>query len=233
MWSKGFPPIDTTADQFKFMRDNHCLGSDASGDPVVILNCSMSIYQGRYNWTYGGVKDGDLFGLALAKPEYGAIFSAGFAMDAALSHLSLQDAAALAAYQNDPDQLATVFGNRFSRAAAVLTAGISAPLQNFFDPERFNNVLVTRVPKLPLYTLVALNVLYALFALTLAGFAVWLAEPLTTQDVKERLTIDGLAVSLFKASAHRKKGVDQMQQLFDEHNKGATQDSSSEVDEVE
>ncbi|KPI39580.1 uncharacterized protein AB675_3577 [Cyphellophora attinorum] len=194
VWSKGFPPVDTSSDQFAYMRDNHYIGSDASGDPVFILDCEMSIYHGRYNWTNGVIPTGGLYDLALAEPEYGALYSAAFAMDTALGHLSLQDAAALAAYQDKPETLAT----------------------------RFNDVLVTMVPKAPLWTLIALKAVYALFALVLAVLAVALAEPLTTQDIKERLTINGLAAGLFEAESHLKTGVKEMEELFDEHKHQAT-----------
>jgi len=217
LWSKGFPPVDTSADQFTDMRDNHYLGYDESGDPVYILNCSMSIYEARYNWTNGGVNAGDLYALQLADPAYGGIFSAAFAMNSALGHLSLQDASALAAYQTRPGLLANSFANQFSRAATALAAGIMTPSQNIFEQERLNNILVTKVPILPLYVLLALKAIYALFALGLAGLAVLLADPITTLDVKERLTIDGLAVGLFESDAHRHKGVSEIQQLYHEH----------------
>ncbi|KAK5059709.1 hypothetical protein LTR84_009592 [Exophiala bonariae] len=218
LFSKGFPPIDTSADQFTYMRDNHYLGYDSSGDPVFVLNCSMSVYQAKYNYTNGGVSKGGLFDLRLADPAYGGIFSAGFAVDSALGHLSLQDAAALAAYQHRPDLLANSFANQFSQSAVSLSAGIMSPSENVFEQRRWNNVLVTKVPILPLYVLIALKAIYALFALGLAGLAILLADPITTQDVKERLTIDGLAVGLFESDAHRSKGVTEIEQLYREHN---------------
>jgi hypothetical protein len=199
------------------MRDNHYLDYDSSGDPVFILNCSMSVYLAKYNWTNGGVNAGALFDLHLANPAYGGVLSAGFAMDSALGHLSLQDAAALAAYQHRPELLANSFANQFSHAAASLSAGIMSPSENLFEQERFNNVLVTKVPVLPLYVLIALKAIYALFALGLAGVAIMLADPITTQDVKERLTIDGLAVGLFESDGHRSKGVTEIEQLYREH----------------
>lgn len=219
-WSKGFPPVDTTMDLFTYMRDNKYLGADASGDPVFILNCSITIYHATYNWTNGGVSpDGGLYNLHLAEPEQGAVLSAAFALNTALSHLALQDAAALAAYQERPEGLARVFAEQYSQAAVALTAGITVPAQNIFDQERWNNVLVTRVPKIPLYVLIALKGIYALFALILAVLAVMYADPMTSQDVKERLTIDGLAVGLFEADAHLKSGVREMEMLFEEHNR--------------
>ncbi|KPI44463.1 uncharacterized protein AB675_8296 [Cyphellophora attinorum] len=218
-WSKGFPPVDTKMDLFTYMRENNFLGSDASGDPVFILNCSIMIYQATYNWSNGGVAADGLYDLRPADPAYGAVLSGGFALNTALSHLALQDAAALAAYQERPEGLARVFAESYSKAAVALTAGITIPSKNIFDQERWNNVLVTRVPKIPLYVLVAFKGIYALFALVLAILAVTYADPMTSQEVKERLTIDGLAVGLFEADAHLKSGVREMQQLFDEHNR--------------
>jgi len=177
----------------------------------------MGVYQSKYNWTNGGVVG--LHDVQLAPAAYGAIFSAPFAIDSALSHLSLQDAAALSAYQTNDTGLSTLFANTFSRGAVALTAGIQTKSANIFEQTRNNSQIVTRVPKVPLYLLVSLKALYALFALVLAGMAVMYADPLQAQEVKARLTIDGLAVGLFEPNAALKSGVTEMQQLYDEHTK--------------
>jgi hypothetical protein len=146
--------------------------------------------------------------------------------------LSLQDAAALAAYQSKPELLASHFADRFSQAAVALTAGISSPSINLNEQIRNNSVLVTRVPLAPLYTLVALKGVYALFALILAALAVMLADPIRSQEVKERLTVDGLAAGFFEADAHKKSAVSGIQQLFDEHNKSTEKTTGKEAEDL-
>lgn len=101
-WSKGFPPVDTSKTTFDEMRRNRFLQLDASGDNVFILNCSTSIYNTRYAWVNGKILQHNQ---SLAPDMYGAIFSAPFAINSALGHLSLENAAALAAYKSNPQDL--------------------------------------------------------------------------------------------------------------------------------
>ena len=217
-WSKGFPPVDTYSDEFGYMRGNGFLKEDIDGDAVFILSCSSTISHAEYYWVNGTVslKDG-LEAYENAGGYIGAVYSAPFAIDSALSHLALQDAAALSAYQTRPERLARVFGDYFSRAAVAFSSGFSIPLQNDKEWTRDNNYLATRVPLVPLYTLVALKAVYALFALCLALLAVFLTNPNESQEVKERLTVDGLAAGFFEPNANHAKAVKNVQDLFGEH----------------
>lgn len=200
------------------MRNNNYLKEANDGDAVFMLSCSSTISHAEYYWVNGTVslKDG-LDPYDNAGGYIGAVYSAPFAINSALSHLALQDAAALAAYQQHPEGLSKVFGDYFSRAAVAFSSGFSEPVRNDVEWTRNNNYLATRVPLAPLYFLIGLKAIYAIFALGLALLAVFLTHPDEAQEVKERLTIDGLAAGFFEPNANHQKAVKNVQDLFDEH----------------
>ena len=110
-WSKGFPPLDTSNQTFAEMRNGNYLQIDHSGDYVFILNCSATIYNTVYAWVNGTIlQDNQKQGFypEIAPDIYGAIFSAPFAINSALGHLALEDAAALAAYRTHKKSLTSL-----------------------------------------------------------------------------------------------------------------------------
>ncbi|OCT51531.1 hypothetical protein CLCR_08603 [Cladophialophora carrionii] len=228
-WSKGFPPVDTYADEFGYMRTRGFLKNDTNGDTVFILSCSATIYEAEYYWMNGSVVPTELKAYELAADYYGAVYSAPFATNSPLSHLALQDAAALAAYQLRPDGLGKVFANLFSKAAVAFSAGLSVPVQNDREWTRENTYLATRVPLLPLYTLIALKGFYAFFALALAMLAVFKTRPSEAHEVKERLTVDGLAAGFFEPNAAHEKAVKQVSDLFHEHQTPEKSDATQKI----
>jgi hypothetical protein len=228
-WSKGFPPVDTYADEFGYMRNNGFLKNDTNGDTVFIVSCSATIYEAEYYWMNGSVAPTELEAYELAPDYYGAVYSAPFSTNSALSHLALQDAAALAAYQLRPEGVGKVFANYFSKAAVAFSAGLSVPVQNDREWKRENTYLATRVPLLPLYTLIAVKGVYAFFALALALLAVFTTRPSEAQEVKERLTVDGLAAGFFEPNAAHEKAVKQVSDLFQEHQTPEKNDTTQKV----
>ncbi len=216
-WSKGFPPVDTYADEFGFMRNNGYLKNDTDGDAVFILSCSTTIYEAEYYWVNGSVAPNQLKAYELSPDYYGAVYSAPFATNSALSHLALQDAAALAAYQLHPEAVSRVFSDYFSLAAVAFSSGYSVPVANDKEWTRDNNYLATRVPLAPLYTLVAFKAVYAVFAVGLALLAVFKTRPSQAQEIKERLTVNGLATALFEPTSSHEVAVRNVSDCFQEH----------------
>ena len=216
-WSKGFPPVDTYADEFGFMRNHGYLKNDTDGDAVFILSCSTTIYEAEYYWVNASVSPNQLRTYELSPDYYGAVYSAPFATNSALSHLALQDAAALAAYQLHPEAVSRVFSDYFSLAAVAFSSGYSVPIQNDQEWTRDNSYLATRVPLAPLYTLVALKAVYAIFAVGLALIAVFITRPSQAQEIKERLTVNGLATALFEPRSNHDVAIRNVSDCFQEH----------------
>ena len=228
-WSKGFPPVDPTSQTFDEMYAGKYLQLDQSGDNVFILNCTTTIYKTVYAWVNGSVLQANQkygFYPELAPDTYGAIFTAPFAIDAALGHMALQNAAALAAYVPNPQGLADKFANQFSYAAVALTAGIMSPETSILEQSRNDTELLTRVPLVPLYFLISLKALFALSSILLVVLAATLTGPSEAHEVKARLTVDGLAAGLFEPRAHQEKAVKDVNLLYGEHRPDVTHESS-------
>ena len=231
-WSKGFPPIDTSSQTFNAMTEGKYLQVDQAGDNVFVLNCSSTIYKTVYAWVNGSIlKDNQEYGFypEIAPDTYGAIFTAPFAINSALGHMALSNAAALAAYNPNPQGLADKFADEFSYAAVALTAGIMNPDTVILEQSRNNTELLTRVPLVPLYFLISLKALFALSSILLAVLAATLTGPTQAQEVKARLTIDGLATGLFEPRANREKAVKETQQLYGEHKRENREEESTKV----
>ena len=231
-WSKGFPPVDSTSQTFAEMNEGKYLQVDQSGDNVFILNCSTTIYKTVYAWVNGTILQADQksgFYPELAPDTYGAIFTAPFAIDAALGHMALQNAAALAAYVPNPQGLADKFANEFSYAAVALTAGIMSPGTCILEQSRNNTELLTRVPLVPLYFLISLKALFAISSILFALLAAILTGPSEAQEVKARLTVDGLASGLFEHRANQEKAVEDIPLLYGEHRR---ENKEEEVNKV-
>lgn len=234
-WSKGFPPVDTSKTTFDEMRRNKFLQLDQSGENVFVLNCSTSIYITKYAWVNGTILQQNhkpAFYPTLAPPINGAIFSAPFAINSALGHLSLENAAALAAYKSNPQDLSAQFAAGFSRAAVALTAGIMAPATNLLEQSRNNTELLTRVPKIPLFFLIGVKALYALASLAIAGLAFFLTGPCEAQGVKARLTVDGLVAGLFEPAAQQEEAVKKFEESFNGHEHKGSQEVGKEEGDV-
>ncbi len=230
-WSKGFPPVDTSNTKFDEMRQNKFLQVDASGENVFVLKCSTSIYSTTYAWVNGTILQRnqiDAFYPSLAPDVYGAIFSAPFAINSALGHLSLENAAALAAYQISPQDLSKEFADGFSRAAVALSAGIMSPATNLLEQSRSNTELLTSVPKIPLYVLIGVMALYALVSFILAVLAYLLMDLSEAQQVQARLTVDGLVAELFEPAVNQEQTVTTIEQLYDEHKPKKSQEVGEE-----
>ena len=230
-WSKGFPPVDTSTKRYDEMRQKKFLQLDPSGDNVFVLNCSFSIYNTTYAWVNGTIpryNQNAAFDPLLAPKMYGAIFSAPFAMNSALGHLSLENAAALAAYKSTPQDLSNRFADEFSRATIALSSGIMSSSTNLLEQSRNNAEVLTRLPKVPFYLLLGLKALYALGSLILASLAYLLTGIHEAQEVKARLTVDGLVTGLFEPDAMQEQAVKKIEELYEEHQSEGSQEAGQE-----
>jgi hypothetical protein len=225
-WSKGFPPADISSDEYAALRQGGYLKSDDSGDTVFVLSCSAIISEVKYYWVNGTISFNGLAAFKEAPDYYGAVFSAPFAIDSTVSHIALQDAALLAAFEREPEALAKVFADHFSRAALALSAGVFVQVAN---DEEWRRQLATRIPFAPLYTLIALKALYALFALGLSVLAVLLTNPSEAQEVRMRLTLEGITAGFFESKTNQEMGVENVQDLFEEHKRPGKRDDTKRV----
>lgn len=91
--------------------------------------------------------------------------------------------------------------------ALAFSAGIFGPKINDVEQIRNNNVAVTRVPMIPLYTLLVLKLLYVLVVVALAIGAYLFTHPAETEVIRDQLSVKGLAMSYFKHPDVRRANV--------------------------
>ena len=104
-----------------------------------------------------------------------------------------------------------------------------SPQQNIIEQSRNNTVLLTRVPKIPLYVLIGLKGVYALASLVLACLVVTFSGPTEAQEVKARLTVEGLAAGLLEPAANQERAVKRLVDSFGEHNKATKEEPNKKV----
>lgn len=120
----------------------------------------------------------------------------------------------LSASSSTPSNLADAMANAISREMIGLNVGIMEPRTNLQEQTR-EEFLVARVPVAPLYSLIALTLLYAIVGMVLAvvAFKSALGE---TKEVQARLTVAGVVAEAFEESERVRKRVRQVDDLFAE-----------------
>jgi hypothetical protein len=181
-----------------------------------ILQCKSIVLQLNYTWTSGRIS-----GLQVenANSSLGAMVYAPFAIG--LAGIPMSDMAELAGnlfyYQSQSlRELADEFANLFSHAAISLASSFMSPRTNLLEQHR-EPLQLARVPKVPLFILLGLKLFYVLATLALAIAAFALTSPSETVEIKERLSVEGLAAACFEPSDQKNSAVRSMEELFAEN----------------
>ncbi|KAJ9609994.1 hypothetical protein H2200_006324 [Cladophialophora chaetospira] len=97
---------------------------------------------------------------------------------------------------NNSQQFADFLGQRFSETALSMVSGVTIESRNLAEQTR-ERLLVTRLQKAPFFTLIVLNLLYALLGIILAVVAL-ANQPRKTRHLQSRLSIGGLVAALLE-----------------------------------
>lgn len=113
-------------------------------------------------------------------------------------------------------EAANLYATTYSLASTAILSGILRP-SAAEEAQIRRRVLVTRVPKAPLFTLIALNVLYAAMGLVLALDALRaLHKDASLVDLQARLSTAGLTAECFEDEDTVGRIVDSSEDLFGE-----------------
>jgi hypothetical protein len=173
-----------------------------------VLGCSSVVCDLTYSWV-NGYFDRDW------RQSNGSIsqtLAAPFPYGLACSNLN--NLAITSSFTDTADEMAEKWLTGFSQIAMPLAAGIVSPRQNLQEQSR-TSMLVSRVPKAPLSTLIGLNLLYALLGILLMLYTLCFAKPSETRDVQARLTLSGLAFC-FEDEGRARAPVEKVERLFEE-----------------
>ena len=126
----------------------------------------------------------------------------------------IQASAVAAQNSNSSGEVAEKFALAYSQAALALAAGAMTPAFAI-EAQRRDNVLVSRVPKAPLFLLILSNLLLVMLGVILTVLAMLALQTQDAGDVQARLCIPALSAAHFE----RTKGeqpVERVEDLFEE-----------------
>ena len=119
----------------------------------------------------------------------------------------------LASLSNTTEQFVNSLGNLFNNVALSFSTGGLTEQLNLEEQTR-NGIVVARVPKAPLFTLIVVNLLFVVYGIIVFVIAL-LSHPRETRDVQARLSVTGLVANLFEGE-RAGKHVSKLEDLFHE-----------------
>lgn len=175
-----------------------------------VLGCSLTVYDLEYTWVNQVLASSTL---KSSNTSIAAIFGAAFSGTWASSYLT--NAATISTFSNDSSNLANKFSIQVSQIASAMTAGIMIDQPSHAQQQR-DSILATRLPKAPLFTLLALNLLYPFMGLVVALYVIFFSRYKETRDVQARLSVAGLVSACLEPVQRRQAAVDEIEELFTE-----------------
>ncbi|KAL7898951.1 hypothetical protein HDV63DRAFT_395525 [Trichoderma sp. SZMC 28014] len=157
-----------------------------------ILNCSATFYEATYAWVNGSVTS---LNTTLVNNTMGGILSAPLS-DQHANDL-LQVATNLASVSNSSAEISTITANYVAHIALSLSIGAMSSRANLLEQSR-TTLLLTRVPTVPFYLLIAFKLVYVLGVVLFAIAAIILTHPSESAGIKEKLTIYGLVSTIYR-----------------------------------
>lgn len=162
-----------------------------------ILNCSATFYEATYAWANGSVTS---LNTTLVNNTMGGILSAPLS-DQHANDL-MQIATNLASVSNSSAEISTITANYVAHIALSLSIDAIDSRKNLLEQSR-STLLLTRVPTIPFYLLIAFKLVYVLGVVLFAIAAIILTHPRESAGIRAKLTIDGLMTTIYRADKVR------------------------------
>ena len=193
---------------------SHAFVTPMHGGQAWLLNCTSTAYDMSYSWVNGTVQSANVTeanGTVSTTLQAPLFYSLGTPW--------LATAAYGAGAEPDGGSLSEAWSTSYSKLVMGLSAAYLSNRTNVLEQTR-QTKLVSRIPKVPLYFLIALNVVYAILGMVLAVAAL-ASGPHTNNDVRERLSVAGLVAYCFEGT-RAQRPVEKRRQMFAEHDNGGT-----------
>ena len=182
------------------------------GGMAWVLKCNTSVYDLVYTYRNGTITEPLL---SLANASTGGLIAAPMNEDFALSNM--ETVAKVASISSSAQQLADKWAKSHSQIALGLSAGVMSSKPSSSEHQRIE-MLVARIPKAPLFTLVTLNLIYVAIGLGLALYAALTSDFAGGSGaIRQRLTIPGLVAECFEDSGRAPQGWNEVERLFAEN----------------
>ena len=199
-WALGYPGFSSNQTTIRaaatnpLLNDSQIYRSEMGLSTEWVLSCSATVYDVLYTFVNGTVQT---FNVTPAAPEMGGLIAGPFALEQVKERaIALQSIASAASASDNSSSLANTFADHWSQAALALSAGVFSAETDILIQWR-NARQVARVPKAPLYILLALKAVYVLAVIALAIGAYCFTHPAETEIVKTQLSTRGLAAAHF------------------------------------
>jgi hypothetical protein len=187
-----------------------------------ILGCNATVYDATYTWLNGSLQNFTV--LTRANASAAGTLNSLF-QGSSIGVNQLTNGASLAGFSNSSQVVADKMALVYSQTNLGYASGVFTSRRNEREWTR-ETVLLARVPFAPFYTLVLLNVLYALIALILTVVAVRInAHEQDVNNVRQCLSTEGLVAFAFGEENQK------MNYLKDNSHGGAATDSIVVIDE--
>jgi hypothetical protein len=198
------------------VRDPEIVASNLQFNSAFLMSCSATVYELEYVSSNGSVIRGNY----TKAPNSTLTDSLSWALiyqKAILQNSMELELISSAIQSNTSQQLADSFAESFSRTGVSMLVGATQPSTNIAEQRR-QTKLVTRLPKAPFFTLIILNLLYAVVGILLTTMAL-LSQPRLTRNVQARLTTAGLVAALLEPNGGppSKKNNSGVESAFAEH----------------
>lgn len=179
-----------------------------------IFNCTATVYELEYTSINGKVVAANhtIANETLSNNVGWALLNAR-----SLTRNSLETSFISGAQEtNSTKEFGDFFAQDFSRSTISMLAGITADQSNTAEQLRESR-LVTRLPKAPFFTLIVLNLLFAVLGILLAVIAL-MSHPQKTRNMQARLSVAGLVAALLEpATKPRPKRAGGLETVFAEY----------------
>ena len=186
-----------------------------------ILGCEITIHEYTYVWINNTITSGSI---TPASDEVAAIVRQVITLNDPSAYQQFAYNVQLSTFMsNTSGQIATSYSQHLEKTLLAWSAASWEPTPTQQEQIR-RNILVTRVPKTPLFTLVALCLLFVALSVTITVI-VLLDESGPTSEIQSRLNLFGLVASRFDGAA-RHETSPESQEDGSEEGEGRSDDTT-------
>ncbi|OQE37406.1 hypothetical protein PENCOP_c010G02018 [Penicillium coprophilum] len=184
------------------------LSGGHGGATIVVLTCTSTVYDIEYSSINGTIKNWK----SSNSNRSTALIVQGTQRHTDVGDPNLIQAVSIAGLGSSAQDMADQFALAYSQTALAVASGAFEPRAALASQVR-ERILVARVPKAPLFALIAANLLFVVLGILLAMIAL-IAVRGNTGEAQARLTIPALVASLFEVNMARP--VDEVDNMFEE-----------------
>lgn len=194
-----------------FIQDDPQMKTGLHGATLFASFCETTVYDVEYSQVNGTIVR---WNQKQSNNSMANIFEGTQQYTEVGSPFIIQASAVAAQNSNSSDEVAQKFALAYSQAALALAAAALIP-ESAIEAQRRDNILVARVPKTPLFLLIATNLLLVVLGVILTVLALLALGTSDIGEVQARLCIPALSAAHFERM-QGEQSVKRVEDLFEE-----------------